>query len=200
MTISRIRGAIPTAQTTPVRSFSVDQAAVDALSTHMQDEVLGTGIFKVMGQGDIPAIDLVPALGSTTLSVIQNHWQNRDGFEDYEGPAAYKVSAMPKDKMLDLTLLCPVSGHCGAADAKAWAGLDPTRLSERNTFNVRITLADGSSQTLSGLEANGYVTPVALSLPLAPGKITIEYWPDRSGGVGGYPEGRTLEIFVPANV
>jgi hypothetical protein len=179
----------------PVRTFNVDRTAVDKLSKHMQAEVLGNGEFASVGHGDIPAIDLVPAQGSNALTVLQNHNKNVDGM-DYAGPAKYKVSALPGDKTLDFTLLCPVSGHCGEADAKAWAGLDPKRPNDTNVFNVRITLADGTQKTFDNLKATGYITELNLSIPLQSGKIKIEYWPENSGGVGGYPSGRTIEITV----
>src|SRR5688572_21656013 len=109
-TISSVRTAPFAAPTAPVRTFAVDQVEVDALSAHMEEEVLGTGQFAGVGHGDIPAIDLVPAQGTSCLAVLQNHWQNADGL-DYEGPAGYRVTSMPKDQTLDVTLLCPVSGH-----------------------------------------------------------------------------------------
>lgn len=197
--VSNIRSAPFAPVTAPVRTFAVDQAEVAVFSAHMEEEVLGTGLYAGVGHGDIPAIDLVPAQGTSCVTPLQNHFNNNDGL-DYEGPAGYKITAMPKDKTFDFTLLVPVSGHCGAANAKAWAGLDPARIAETNTFNVRITLPDGSKQTLSNLEVDGYVTGVNLSVPLSAGKITVEYWPDGSGGVGGYPEGRTLEIFIPKGI
>lgn len=60
-------------------------------------------------------------------------------------------------------------------------------------------MPDGKMHKMSGLKATDFITPVNLSIPVGtPGKITINYWPEDCGGIGGYWEGRTLEIIVPA--
>lgn len=172
------------------RTFEPNTDWIQRTTGIMTSEITAQGRFAGT-PGDTPAIDLVPAAG-TGLKALTNQISIGNDL-NFEGPCRYKVTAPPKDGILDVTLLCPVSGHCGLELANAWAGLDPARLAETNHFYIRVTLPDGTSHQLRG-RATGYVTPVPLSIPLRGGQTRIEYWPEGSGGVGGFASGRTITI------
>jgi hypothetical protein len=200
--------AADTAPVNPIRprSFQRDGGVFAKIDKLMSDEITAQG--KFAGKwNDTPAIDIVPS-DASVLQPVDDHLIEDAKDQvilagggkpalDFEGPCKYTVKSMPKDGILDLTLMCPVSGHCGLDDARRWAGLVQGCEAEANLFSVSVTWPDGKSFTISDLKAKGFVTPVDLSIPLKPGKIVINYWPNNSGGVSGYPDGRTVEIDVP---
>ena len=192
------RSLTPPNSLVEARKFKPNAKGIAVVAKLMEDEVKGVGRFKPNG-GDIPAIDLVAAMDGVLRPIVnQVTIGNR---LDFGGPCHYEVAAMPKDGVLDFTLLCPVSGHCGLDNAKAWAGLDPKRRNDANIMTVTIRLGDGRTITAGSLKATSYVTPVNFSIPLVPGTTTIEFVPSaQSAGVGGYHSGRTLEIKVPKKV
>ncbi len=106
--------------------------------------------------------------------------------------------ALPDDR-LDLTVCLNVSGHDfkdhndkPLPDAKQ-------RLAERardNKYVIQVTRPDGTVEKMTGIAANGALsTAQDISLRgMKPGKTIVEAWPEGSAGVGGYIEGRRLEI------
>jgi len=100
-------------------------------------------------------------------------------------PQEATVSKAPKDGMMDLTVLMTVSGHTKEAD----------KFAQENVYNIRVTLPDGTKQTMGGIKANGdYSTAQNISFPLQNGTTKVEAWPDGSAGPYGYVEGRVINI------
>lgn len=101
--------------------------------------------------------------------------------------------ALPNDR-LDLVVSLNVSGH----DLKDRADKDQALASRAkdNKYVVQVTHADGRIETMKGIAANGALsTAQGISIQgMKPGKTIVEAWPEQSAGVGGYIEGRRLEI------
>lgn len=101
--------------------------------------------------------------------------------------------ALPGDR-LDLVVCLNVSGH----DLKDRADKQQA-LADRakdNRYVIQVTHADGSIERMTGIPANGALsTSQAISIHnMKPGTTIVEAWPEGSAGVGGYIEGRRLEI------
>ena len=58
------------------------------------------------------------------------------------------------------------------------------------------TLADGQSdpRRIGSIAATGFVTGIQLGIKLQKGTTTVQFYPDGSFGVGGYSNGRTIEL------
>jgi hypothetical protein len=98
-----------------------------------------------------------------------------------------KVSGLGSSGKLPLTLLLPVSGHTGAANARKWAKSD--------TYDIVMNSSSGSTHLASNKKSLGVVTVQEIIVSLKKNEtVTIMY--DRSGsaGPGGFSEGRYLEI------
>jgi hypothetical protein len=106
--------------------------------------------------------------------------------------------ALPDDR-LDLTVCLNVSGH-DFKDANDKPLPDAKqRLEARakdNKYVIQVTRPDGTVEKMTGIAANGALsTAQDISLRgMKPGKTIVEAWPEGSAGVGGYIEGRRLEI------
>ena len=101
----------------------------------------------------------------------------------------YEVSgAKVADGKLKGTLLLPVSGHAGSENADKWRTTD--------TYDLYIKDAAGKQTFLAkGAKSLDYVTHHELEVPLKKGeKVSLYYSRSGSGGPGGYPEGRTIDI------
>jgi hypothetical protein len=139
----------------------------------------------IRGIKDTPPMALINA--SPHAQVTQSAY-----FDYYGGVTAkYRVTGLGAGGQLDLVALLPVSGHVGLQAAENYA--------RTNQYNVVITHADGTRQTLPKVAATGFVTEHALSLNLKPGKTIVQFWPDGSGGVGGYQTGREIEFHWDGN-
>jgi hypothetical protein len=107
-------------------------------------------------------------------------------------------TALPDDR-LDLRVCLNVSGHdFKDADGKPLPDAKQ-RLEARakdNRYVVQVTHADGRVEKMTGIEARGALsTAQDISIRgMKPGKTILEAWPEGSAGVGGYVEGRRLEI------
>lgn len=101
--------------------------------------------------------------------------------------------ALPGDR-LDLVVCLNVSGH----DLKDRADKDEALASRAkdNRYVIQVTHADGKIETMKGIAANGALsTSQGISIQnMKAGKTIVEAWPEHSAGVGGYIEGRRLEI------
>lgn len=84
-----------------------------------------------------------------------------------------------------VTALLPVSGHVGQAEAARYA--------RSNVYNVEIEYADGTTETLR-VNSTGYVTEKLLDLRLQKGTNYVRFYPEGSGGVGGFRSGREIEL------
>jgi hypothetical protein len=148
----------------------------------MTDEILGIGAFK--NRGDTPAVDLT-GRDAGVLIAKKNH-ATVAGSKSFQGPCEYTVGQQPADGIMRVTIMAPVSGHTGADNARKWAKSD--------SFNVKVTLPDGTVLKKSGLRSKDLVTMADVDFPAQKGKTKIEYWRDGSFGVGGYGSGRTIYI------
>ena len=143
------------------------------LKAAMTDEILGRGNFQ--NGGDTPAFELI------SHGVPMRQTKEVD---EYTQGARYEIDqAHLSAGSMQATLLLPVSGHVGRAEAK--------RYRRTNQYNL---VLNGS--TLAKVAANDYVTELPVTLSLQPGRNLIEFWPDGSGGVGGFQGGREIEIDV----
>ena len=132
------------------------------------------------------AQDAKDGVASMTHIVGHNAQMQIKGF-DYGSGKAQEATVLkaPKDGTMDLTVLMSVSGHTKEAD----------KFAQENVYNVRVTLPDGSKQTMGGIKANGeYCTAQNISFPLQQGTTKVEAWPDGSAGPYGYVEGRVINI------
>jgi hypothetical protein len=105
---------------------------------------------------------------------------------------------LPNDR-LDLTVFMNVSGHDWREDTSLTQAEKQKLLQERadgNSYNIRVTRPDGSSSMMTGILAKGALsTGQDISITnMQPGKYVLEGWPDHSAAVGGYVEGRRVEI------
>jgi len=101
--------------------------------------------------------------------------------------------ALPEGR-LDLVVCLNVSGH----DLKDRADSQQALASRAkdNRYVIQVTHADGKTERMTGIAANGALsTSQAISIhAMKPGTTIVEAWPEGSAGVGGYIEGRRLEI------
>ena len=129
---------------------------------------------------------------------------NAKGSPKFYGYGTHKPMTMSLTKplpegRLDLTVCLNVSGH----DFKGTDGLlipgAEALLQARaknNKYIIQVTHPDGRVETMKGIEAKGALsTAQDISVKdLQRGKTIVEAWPEGSAGVGGYIEGRRLEI------
>jgi hypothetical protein len=102
---------------------------------------------------------------------------------------------------LDMTAMMNVSGHDfrhsveSGSMTKAKAMELVKDRAKNNSYNIAVRYPNGNSEIMRGIVAKGALFTVQdISIKLQPGKNVIEMWPDGSAGVGGYIEGRRLEI------
>ncbi len=98
--------------------------------------------------------------------------------------ARFEVSGLAGGSF-PVTALLPVSGHVGQAEAARYA--------RTNVYSVEIEYADGTSETMR-VNATGYVTEKLLDLKLKKGTNYVRFYPEGSGGVGGFRSGREIEL------
>lgn len=89
-----------------------------------------------------------------------------------------------------VTALLPVSGHVGQAEAARYA--------RTNVYNVEVEYADGTTETMR-VNSTGYVTEKQLDLKLKKGTNFVRFYPEGSGGVGGFRSGREIELEYDGN-
>lgn len=95
---------------------------------------------------------------------------------------------------LDLVVCLNVSGHDLKERADKQEAL--AARAKDNRYVIQVTHPDGHVEKMTGIEAKGALsTTQDISIRgLKPGKLVVEAWPEGSAGVGGYIEGRRLEI------
>jgi hypothetical protein len=96
---------------------------------------------------------------------------------------------------LDLSVFMNVSGHdFSGTKAEKQAAL--LARAQDNSYNIKVTRPDGTVESMSGILARGALaTGQDVSITnMTPGKYILEGWPDHSAAVGGYMEGRRVEI------
>lgn len=125
-----------------------------------------------------PEMRLLPESG-VQVTVIQS-------FQNGKVPIL-GLSKIPASGRLGATLLLPVSGHCGLENAAAWAKTD--------TYKIYAKVADGPELLLASAKSRDIITFQEVSIPLQREKSTIlTYHRSGSGGPGGYPSGRIIEL------
>lgn len=129
---------------------------------------------------------------------------NVKGAPTFYGYGTHKPMTMTINKAvpegrLDLTVCMNVSGH-DFKDANKNLLPGAQQMMEArakdNKYVIQVTHPDGTIQKMTGIEAKG-ATSTAQDISihgLKPGKTVVEAWPEGSAGVGGYVEGRRLEI------
>ncbi len=124
---------------------------------------------------------------------------NAKGAPRFYGYGTHKPMTMSltkplPDGRLDLTVCLNVSGH----DLKDLPNKQQA-LQDRandNRYVIQVTHPDGTVDKMTGIEARGALsTAQDISIKnLKAGTTIVEAWPEHSAGVGGYIEGRRLEI------
>ncbi len=104
--------------------------------------------------------------------------------------ARFEVSGLGSGGAFPVTALLPVSGHVGQAEAARYA--------RTNVYSVEVEYADGTSETMR-VNATGYVTEKLLDLKLKKGTNYVRFYPEGSGGVGGFRSGREIELEYDGN-
>jgi hypothetical protein len=128
--------------------------------------------------GSTPHVTVVNVNGKVTRDRQFGYGTHKAGILDVTGLGA--------SGKLRVVMLLPVSGHV-SGQAATYA--------KTNRYNI--TLSDDQGTQLFAapkVASTGYVTPHELDLKLRPGKNILDFWPDGSGGAGGYIEGRRYEI------
>jgi len=98
------------------------------------------------------------------------------------------VSGLGSAGILGGTLLLPVSGHTGLADAKAWSKSDTYSIFCEDPKGVRQVIAKDQKSL-------DYVTAQELAVRLRLNEVyRLLYYRSGSGGPEGYSDGRILEI------
>jgi hypothetical protein len=105
---------------------------------------------------------------------------------------------LPDDR-LDLTVCLNVSGHdFKDANDKPFPDAKDRILARAkdNKYVIQVTRPDGTVEKMTGIAARGALsTAQDISIRgMKPGLTVVEAWPEGSAGVGGYREGRRLEI------
>jgi hypothetical protein len=105
---------------------------------------------------------------------------------------------LPNDR-LDLVVFMNVSGHDWRESTTLSDEQKQKLLLDRakdNSYNIKLTRPNGQVEMMTGILAKGAVfTGQDISITnMTPGKYVIEGWPDHSAAVGGYFEGRHVEI------
>ncbi len=114
-------------------------------------------------------------------------------------PMTMNINKAVPEGRLDLTVCMNVSGHdFKDAEKKLLPGAEQMMAARAkdNKYVIQVTHPDGTVQKMTGIEAKG-ATSTAQDISihgLKPGKTVVEAWPEGSAGVGGYVEGRRLEI------
>jgi hypothetical protein len=153
----------------------------------MEDEVLGIGM-----PGDTPPIEFFAADG-----VTQTYLSHSKGDHVITRIALSGVGASGTVKA---TLLVPVSGHTGAANARSWSKTD--------TYTVRHDVSTGAKDGWTGshygdsapilvqdAKSLDLVTAQEIEVPLVKGKtVRLLYFRSGSGGPAGYYDGRVIEL------
>lgn len=162
----------------------------------MADEILGeNGISQ-----DTPPIQFFPAEGVNAKFLHTNFSGNETS---NTLPARIAFTGLGAAGIVKGTLLLPVSGHTGAANAKAWAKTD--------TYTVKIEVStdknganwpsDSNAEILiPTVKSLDFVTYNEVAIPLQKDHmVRISYYRSGSGGPSGYFEGRVIELVWDGN-
>lgn len=150
-------------------------ASSQAREKEIQDTVTGMRE-TVLDDETTPFIQFFQTETATLKDLLENESDKSPDFE---------VTGL-QGGTLQGTILLPVSGHTGKANALKWAKSD--------TYNLYLTNSKGvKTQLVKGAKSQDVVTIHEIELPLVKGeKFALTY--ERSGSLGpsGFPEGRTI--------
>lgn len=172
------------ASSTFTKSNPKREADMKIQKTDMEDEIHGRGIYN---HSDVPVMGYYPADG--VKSVLSRPPQAY-------GTGIYPeitVSGLGAKGEMPMTLMLPVSGHTGLANALKWA--------KKDTYTIYIEdAAKKRTDIVVDAKSIDLVTFQELIVPLKKGeRITLYYHRSGSGGPGGYIEGRALDIVWDGN-
>ncbi len=158
------------------RSDAAREQAIKNQMKHQTDE--HNGVFA--GHPDTPPMVVVPVTG--TAIRFTKAW------EEYKNMQADVAGTTVQDGILRATILLPVSGHTGLANAKKWSTTDTYSLYWEDAQGKRTTIVkDAKSLDM--------ITLHDIEVPLKDGEvITLLYERSGSLGVDGYQGGRALEL------
>lgn len=124
---------------------------------------------------------------------------NMKGAPRFYGYGTHKPMTMSLNKeipdgRLDLTVCLNVSGHDLKELPNKQEALE--KRAKDNRYVIQVTHPDGKVERMTGIEAKGALsTAQDISIQnMKKGLTVVEAWPEHSAGVGGYVEGRRLEI------
>jgi hypothetical protein len=159
----------------------------------MSDQVLGVGEYR--GHGDTPPMEFFAAEGVGAKFEFKT-----DGISGK--PTRILLSNLGAEGLLRGTLLVPVSGHTGAANARAWSKtdtytlkLDTSKDAAGKQWNNSYSESGPEAALVSGAKSLDIITAHDLNIQMAKGKgVRILYFRSGSGGPSGYFEGRVIEL------
>jgi hypothetical protein len=166
---------------------------IAARQKKMEDEVLGQGAYA--GHGDTPPIELFAEDG--VKMTFLSHTDGTSGV-----PTKIVLSNVGSSGVLRATMLVPVSGHTGAANARAWSTTDTFSLTtdvsqDKNGTQWGGNHSESASEKplVTDVKSLGLVTSQEVSVQLSKDHVTrVLYYRSGSGGPGGYWDGRVIEL------
>lgn len=173
-----VRGATVVALMALVYPHAHAERARQSPTAREAMKAYGGDMESAIRSGSTPHVTVVNVNGRVTRDRQFNYGTHKAGVMD--------VTGLGKGGKLRVVMLLPVSGHV-TGQAETYA--------KTNRYNI--TLSDEHEQQFFAspkVASTGYVTPHELVLTLRPGKNLLDFWPDGSGGPGGYIEGRRYEI------
>lgn len=112
---------------------------------------------------------------------------NKQGFH-YDQVPRIDITGLGPSGILRGTLLLPVSGHTGLANAKQWAISDK--------YTIVLQTQAGRQTLVSDAPSRAMVTSQELEIHMVPNTLyRVLYFRSGSGGPPGYPDGRTYDIY-----
>jgi hypothetical protein len=142
----------------------------------------------ILGHHDVPEMELIPEAGSPAKLVNDWHMNDRKN-------ARFEFSGVGKAPVFKGTLLLPVSGHVGGSDAQKAA--NARKFSKTDTYQIELEDGDGHrSWLVPTTKSLDLVTMQDVSVTLKKGRtMKLLYHRSGSGGPGGFPTGRTIELY-----
>jgi hypothetical protein len=176
------------AETVEAATSQKRENEIEKRSKLMENEVLGIGM-----PGDTPPLEFFSAEG-----VNERYIHHTDG--NSHVPTRIVLSNVGPSGKVKGTVLLPVSGHTGAANAKAWAKTDTYTLhveTSKDQQGKSWGSYDGANAPVIAQDAKSLdlVTSHEVELQLSKDHVVrITYFRSGSGGPGGYFDGRVLEL------
>jgi hypothetical protein len=165
------------------------KSAQTAMEKFMTDEIDTPEMVFAVAEGITSVAPRVAVDNKLANTIPLNYTTNAadQGFH-YDVVPRIKVSGLGPSGMLMGTLLLPVSGHTGLADAKKWSKTD--------TYTIYLEDSRGKKTALvTNARSLDYTTSQEIKAQLKVGEIAkLTYYRSGSGGPAGYSDGRVIEI------